>query len=487
MEIFLVVFLGKFKPIYLVTSMDIVFSKITVAELLEKIGAGKHIPGSGSSAALQVVVNAQLLLTVIKITLKPNKKEKYGHEWAQMQILKEKIENVYIPRLNQLFHDDYIVFDEVITTRKLRDDLKSEIEEGIPNKFLKVKSKLDQDHLLATKIVLEIAKLSHEIAREGLYVFLNGFKGARGDSALAVQNSLSVVMGSLHIAELNLRQLIEHEELDDLELEIDKIRSDYFKTYAEAQTKIKILQKQIEKAKRSHAKIGGVLSKINVSEIEKSVRTFQRELYNVSTTKDLDSVTNSELAFNFLGYDIKKVPSLGTFNDFDGRKETAGAIDNVKKIVRVATKFSPPVQRYTMAHELGHAILHHKSLRVFHRDRELDFRIDNPKRDPIEVQADKFAAFFLMPRKEMKAQFLARFQSEKLKIDEDVAFHLGISLSDLKKKHKEKRHLSRFIASTPIYAGKSFETLANQFKVSVEAMAIQIEELELIDFKSVGY
>ncbi|HSI75898.1 MAG TPA: cyclodeaminase/cyclohydrolase family protein [Lunatimonas sp.] len=104
--------------------MEIDFSKISVDELLEKIGAGKHIPGSGSSAALQVMVNAQLFLTVIKITLKPNKKEKYGHEWPQMQVLKEKIENVYIPQLNQLFHDDYIVFDEVITTRKLRDHLK---------------------------------------------------------------------------------------------------------------------------------------------------------------------------------------------------------------------------------------------------------------------------------------------------------------------------------------------------------------------------
>ncbi|UJP63824.1 ImmA/IrrE family metallo-endopeptidase [Mongoliitalea daihaiensis] len=467
--------------------MKIDFSKISVAQMLEKIGAGKHIPGSGSSAALQVMVNAQLLLTVIKITLKPNKKEKYGHEWAQMQVLKEKIENVYIPRLNQLFHDDYIVFDEVIKTRKLRDHLKSEIEEGIPNKFLKVKSKLDQDHLSATKIVIEIAKLSHEIAREGLYVFLNGFKGARGDSALAIQNSLSVIIGSLHIAELNLRQLIGHEEFDDLELEIDKIRSDYFKTYSEAQIKIKVLQRQIEKAKHSQFKIGNVLSKVNVSEIEKTVRAFQLQLFNDSTSKDLDSVTNAELAFNFLGYDIKKVPSLGVFNDFDGTKETAGAIDNVKKIVRVATKFSPPVQRYTMAHELGHAILHHNNLRLLHRDRELDSRIDNPRRDSIEVQADKFAAFFLMPRKEMKAQFLARFHTEKLKINEDVAFHLGISLSDLQKEYKEKRHLSRFIASTSTYSGKSFDSLANQFKVSIEAMAIQIEELDLIDFKSIGY
>lgn len=487
MEIFLVVFLGEFKPIYLVTSMDIVFSKITVAELLEKIGAGKPTPGSGSTAVLQLFINVELLLTVIKVTLKPKQEEEYGHEWAQMLRLKEKIEKEYFPLFDQLFHEDYRIFDEVIKSRNKNKRLKYETEDGIPFQYLDAKSKLDQDHLSATKIVIQIAKLSHEIAREGLYIFSNGFNDARGDSALALQNSLSVMAGSLHIAELNLLNLLGHEEFEDLELEIDKIRSNYHSTYSEAQTTIKILQSKIKIEKQSQLKISKALSKVNINAIEKTVRSFQSQLYADSTVKNLDSVTDAELAFRFLGYDIIQQTSLGLFDDYDGSKETAGLIDNVKKIVRISTKFPPQVQRYTLAHELGHAILHHNSLSVLHRDRELDSRIDNPKRDSIEVQADKFAAFFLMPRKEMKAQFLARFQSEKLKIDEDVAFHLGISLSDLKKKYKEKRHLSRFIASTPIYAGKSFETLANQFKVSVEAMAIQIEELELIDFKSIGY
>lgn len=394
---------------------------------------------------------------------------------------------IYIPRLGQLFQDDHKIFDEVIKTRNLTKSLKDEFEEGIPTNFLEAKSKLDLDHLLATKIVIEIAKLAHEIARDGLYVFSKGFNDARGDSALALQNSLSVMVGSLHIAELNLVQLIGHEELEDLELEIDKIRSDYFKTYSEAQDLIKVLKNQIEIEKQSQLKIAATLAKANVRDIEKTARAFQSQLYQDSSAKNLDSVTNAELAFKFLGYDIKKEPSLGAFSDFDGARETAGAIDNVKKVVRLSTKFSPPVQRYTLAHELGHAILHHNSLRVLHRDRELESRIDHPKRDAIEVQADRFAAFFLMPRKAMKEQFLARFHSEELKINDDVAFHLGFSLSELKKKYKDKRHISRLLASATMYAGGSFESLATQFKVSVEAMAIQLEELGLVDFKSIGY
>lgn len=81
---------------FLDQNMEIDFSKITVAELLEKIGAGKPTPGSGSTAAFQLFLNVELLLTVIKVTLKPKQKEEYGHEWGQMTKLKEKIETDYI-------------------------------------------------------------------------------------------------------------------------------------------------------------------------------------------------------------------------------------------------------------------------------------------------------------------------------------------------------------------------------------------------------
>lgn len=484
----MIVFLGEFVITHLDFKMEIDLSKISVDELLDKIGAGMHIPGSGSTAALQAIFNAQLLLTVIKITLEPKKKEKYGQEWVQMSQLKEKIEDIYIPLLKEVFHQDYIIFDRVIKARKLRNKLRGQLEDGIPKQFIEVKSSLEVDHFLATKIVIEIANVAHNLSREGMYVFLKGFKGARGDSALAIQNSLSVMMGCLHIAELNLKQLIGYEQFEDFELEIGKLRSDYFKTSSEAFKSIKVLQSSIEKEKKLQGQIARILSKASVNDIEKTVRAFQIELYNESSSKNFDSVSNAEKAFAFLGYEIKNDLSLGAFDDYDGSIETAGTVDNVKKVVRVATKFSPPVQRYTLAHELGHAILHHKTMRTLHRDRGIDSRLEHPRRSKIEVQADRFAAFFLMPRLEMKRQFKVRFHSENLVINDDVAFHIsGIGLSELKRRYNNKREISKLFASTTLYTSEPFESLNTQFKVSIEAMAIQIEELGLIDFESISY
>lgn len=468
--------------------MEIDLSEITVDQLLVKIGAGMHIPGSGSTAAFQSLLNAELLLTVIKITLEPKKKEKYGQEWGQMSKLKNEIEGGFINRLKELFHEDYIVFDRVIKARKLRNKLRGQLEDGISKQFIEVKSNLEVDHYLATKIVIEIAKIAYSLSREGIYVFQKGYKGARGDSALAIQNSLSVMISCLNIAELNLKQLIGHEQFEDFGLEISKLRSDYFKTYSEALKSIKVLQSSIEKEKKSQDKIANVLSKVSVTDIEKTVRALQIELYNESSIKDFDSVSNAEKAFAFLGYEIKNDLSLGSFNDYDGNTETAGTVDNVKKMVWLATKFPDPVKRYTLAHELGHAILHHKTMRTLHRDRGIDSRLENSKRSKIEVQADRFAAFFLMPRLEMKRQFKARFNSENLKINDDVAFYIaGIGLGELKRRFRNKREISKLFASTTSYASQPFESLNTQFRVSVEAMAIQIEEFGLIDFGSIGY
>ena len=43
--------------------------ELPAAELLEKFGKGSHVPGSGSAAAFQGMLSAQLILTVISLTL----------------------------------------------------------------------------------------------------------------------------------------------------------------------------------------------------------------------------------------------------------------------------------------------------------------------------------------------------------------------------------------------------------------------------------
>jgi len=57
-------------------------------------------------------------------------------------------------------------------------------------------------------------------------------------------------------------------------------------------------------------------------------------------------------------------------------------------------------QRFTIAHELGHLILHHREMERVHIDRSLVHRRDNISGlaiDPKEIEANRFAAELLMP------------------------------------------------------------------------------------------
>jgi hypothetical protein len=56
----------------------------------------------------------------------------------------------------------------------------------------------------------------------------------------------------------------------------------------------------------------------------------------------------------------------------------------------------------------------------------------------------------------------------------------GCSLSDLQRKLKARRDLSRLLAGTEHYDGRHFESLAARFRVSQETMAIRLEELALL-------
>ena len=64
-------------------------------------------------------------------------------------------------------------------------------------------------------------------------------------------------------------------------------------------------------------------------------------------------------------------------------------------LVAVSNKFSKEVQNFTAAHELGHAILHEQA--ILHRDIPVDSIGKRVVRDRVEIEADTFATYFLMP------------------------------------------------------------------------------------------
>ena len=73
-------------------------------------------------------------------------------------------------------------------------------------------------------------------------------------------------------------------------------------------------------------------------------------------------------------------------------------------------------QRFTLAHELGHAVLHHGSKHIDYR------RNFSAPDDPREVEANKFAAELLMPEGEFRGVWASRYADRAR-----VAAYFGVS------------------------------------------------------------
>jgi hypothetical protein len=181
-----------------------------------------------------------------------------------------------------------------------------------------------------------------------------------------------------------------------------------------------------------------------------------------------------------LGYTFRQSKSLGRLAIGAEWFEVAGMIDKNQGLVSVSTQFPEEVMNFTAAHELAHLVLHEQA--VLHRDRPIDGSSSIPK-DQFEQQADKFAAYFLMPASVVKDVFYEIFGVEKLYINENTVLALrGGNLYEFRNKCKDQRGFATAIAQAEYYGGKSFNSLAKIFKVSIGAMAIRLIELDLVDF-----
>jgi len=85
-----------------------------------------------------------------------------------------------------------------------------------------------------------------------------------------------------------------------------------------------------------------------------------------------------------------------------------------------------------------------------------------------------------MPKKLLEKRFYQRF-SNVLGSRESLAFLLNRNgNSKVEKQLSTKRGLARALAGLSSINGHAVMSLAEQFKVSVEAMAIRLEQLELV-------
>jgi formiminotetrahydrofolate cyclodeaminase/Zn-dependent peptidase ImmA (M78 family) len=458
------------------------------SQLLEKFGAGKHKPGSGSAAALQGLLSAQLLRTVIALTTDPSRAERYVSALPRLRSIKLELERRIIPSLEQLFQSDSDHFGRTIRLRQLRD------AEADPVRRRPLADNATAALVQATEIPIQIAKECIELARYALEVFDDGFQSARGDSGVALSTAVSAIFGALSIVELNLRGSEESKWSSEMRMSRDALMTDLSVLVDEARRRLALQVAHTErrslflleiKAIASSSKEKTSLTEVAIESIairlQKAVWNNRDLIWKDGLTRNAFDVLDPDKALECFGFLVDHPATLGQYLDRETTIEVAGQIDQSVRLVSVSRQFPIQTRRFTSSHELGHHLLHNQPR--LHRDRPLDrFRVAEP-RDSEEWQADKFATYFLMPKKLIKKTFAGIFLTEQFTITKETAFALNEQSSNaLRAKCKDLRGLSRFLANTRSYNGKQFYPLSEQFNVSVEAMAIRLEELGLLRY-----
>jgi len=464
--------------------MDTDLKDLPLEKLLSKFGAGSHKPGSGSAAALLGLLSCKLIKTVISLTL--GKTDDAG-VIRRLNSINDDVESCIEPKLWRYFQEDSERFHSVIVEKRLRD------QEDDQHERWKLADEAIEKLKPATNIPLNIARHCIDLAEHSITVFDDGFKAARGDSEVALDSALSGVTGSLSIVYLNLSNFQGREWETGILKKVKNIEEKAQDLQNELIDRIEILKdKAIKKNENFNVSIGKLRDpsitkdEIPVEQIEKIAKNIQNEIWKgreeVWGSEDIGHIDaiNTSIAFEIIGYRLLNKDFLGQSFSNGKNLEVAGYINRLQKFACVSDQFNKEVRKFTSAHELGHALLHDFDEK--HRDRPLDGSSTEGTRPRVEFEADKFAAFFLMPANTVRQKFFDIFGVEKFEIDEETAFALvGKSVRSLREECNDDRDLSRILAKTNQYKGQHIVSLSERFGVTVEAMAIRLEELNLFN------
>lgn len=164
-------------------------------DLLQKYGEGKHIPGSGSAAALQGLLAARLVATVVKITLSKNISSRLT---KQFRYIDHQIATVHLPELSRLFDNDINEFNEVYKLRKLRDATTD------TRKRKNIVSRERRRLQNATQIPATIAEHCLKVGDYALSVYRDGYSAVRGDSGAAISSACAGALSAAFVIGVNL-------------------------------------------------------------------------------------------------------------------------------------------------------------------------------------------------------------------------------------------------------------------------------------------
>lgn len=200
-----------------------------------------------------------------------------------------------------------------------------------------------------------------------------------------------------------------------------------------------------------------------------------------STEPDDFYPVDVEVVADLAGWTINKVASLGVTCDDD--RPVAAVSDFARRVIQVGVDdTTPEFRRFSIAHELGHVLLHahlrrphHEMLRVSPL-RERGFPPPPPRPLP-ERQADRFAVELLLPPRAVTRRFESLFTCTHLLTNSANARSIcraagrdssGVILKDF----------AKLVAS---YSPEStVRSLATFFGVSTTAMGHRLTDLQLV-------
>ena len=221
---------------------------------------------------------------------------------------------------------------------------------------------------------------------------------------------------------------------------------------------------------RERTKLNGPWSDQEIESLAEEM--FRSYRFYLSDGIPIDLVRAAEL----FGYQAKPYVSLGQNREF----EVAGTIELHRRIIKYATSFELTSQRFTIAHELGHAALH--LLEGQHRDRPLDGVQNRALLPKNEREANRFASAFTMPRELVISDFIRTFIVVPFVLTEEkTAFAMcGANLRDARHRFRTRRSVSMYLAKTGSFNSGPIKPFHARYEVAPTVAAIRFEELGLV-------
>ncbi|MFN7905108.1 MAG: ImmA/IrrE family metallo-endopeptidase [Pseudobdellovibrionaceae bacterium] len=136
-------------------------------------------------------------------------------------------------------------------------------------------------------------------------------------------------------------------------------------------------------------------------EIEAKVKEYLQKFHPANTLP----IPIEEIVDLQMGIHIVPTPDMMTVSGMD-----AVTSHDLKQINIDHDQFEnkPNRVRFTLAHEVGHIVLHKEFIASLNFDNETEWKnfvLNDLHRDPMEVQANIFAAFLLMPSDHLENEF----------------------------------------------------------------------------------